>query len=75
MRYELTDREWNVITPMLPNKSQGVPRVEDRRVLRGIFWVMRSRAPWRDLPASYGPLTSCCNRFVRWRQAPLPSAR
>ena len=42
MRYELTDREWTAIKPMLPNKPRGVPRVNDRRVLNGIFWVLRS---------------------------------
>jgi len=42
MRYELADYEWSVITPMLPNKPRGVPRVNDRRVLNGIFWVLRS---------------------------------
>ena len=65
MRYELTDYEWSVIRPMLPNKPRGVPRVDDRRVLNGIFWVLRSGAPWRDLPKSYGPHTTCYNRFVR----------
>ena len=69
MRYELTDYEWSVIKPMLPNKPRGVPRVDDRRVLNGIFWVLRSGAPWRDLPESYGPPTTCYNRFVRWRRA------
>ncbi|WP_442869601.1 transposase [Bradyrhizobium sp. CCBAU 11386] len=51
MRYELTDEEWAAIKPMLPNKPRGVPRVNDRRVLNGIFWVLRSGAPWRDLLA------------------------
>ena len=50
MRYELSDCEWSVIKPMLPNKPRGIPRVDDRRVLNGIFWVLRSGAPWRDLP-------------------------
>lgn len=50
MRYELADYEWTAIKPMLPNKPRGVPRVNDRRVLNGIFWVLRSGAPWRDLP-------------------------
>ena len=54
---------------MLPNKSRGVRRVNDRRVLSGIFWVLRSGAPWRDLPETYGPRTTCYNRFVRWRRA------
>jgi hypothetical protein len=37
MRYELADYEWVAIKPMLPNKPRGVPRVNDRRVLNGIF--------------------------------------
>ncbi|WP_238858237.1 IS5 family transposase [Faunimonas pinastri] len=68
-RYDLTDFEWRVIAPLLPNKPRGVPRVDDRRVLNGIFWVLRSGAPWRDLPDRYGPRTTCYNRFVRWRKA------
>jgi transposase len=69
MRYELSDYEWTAIKPMLPNKPRGVRRVNDRRVLNGIFWVLRSGAPWRDLPETYGPRTKCYNRFVRWRRA------
>jgi transposase len=76
MRHELTDYEWTAIRPMLPNKPRGVPRVNDRRVLNGIFWVLRSGfwvlrsgAPWRDLPDDFGPYTTCYNRFVRWRRA------
>ena len=69
MRYELTDFEWAAIRSFLPNKPRGIPRVDDRRVLNGIFWVLRSGAPWRDLPKTYGPRTTCYNRFVRWRQA------
>jgi transposase len=69
MRYELTDNEWSAIKPMLPNKPRGVARVNDRRVLNGIFWVLGSGAPWRDLPVTFGPYTTCYNRFVRWRRA------
>jgi transposase len=69
VRYELTDDEWAAIKPMLPNKPRGVPRVDDRRVLNGIFWILRSGAPWRDLPDDFGPYTTCYNRFVRWRRA------
>ena len=58
MRYELADYEWTAIKPMLPNKPRGVRRVNDRRVLNGIFWVLRSGAPWRDLPENYGPYTT-----------------
>lgn len=67
--YELSDFEWRVIAPLLPNKPRGVPRVDDRRVLNGIFWVLRTGAPWRALPKEFGPSTTCYNRFVRWRRA------
>ena len=68
-RYDLTDFEWSIIQPLLPNKPRGVPRVDDRRVLNGIFWVRCARggAPRRDLPQYYGPYTTCYNRFNRWR--------
>jgi len=55
MRYELNDYEWRVIKPMLPQEPGGVPREGDRRVLNGIFWVLRSGAPWRDLTKSPRP--------------------
>ena len=60
MRYELSDHEWSVIRAMLPRKSRSKPRVDDRRVLNGTFWVLRSGPLWRDLPAVYGPRTTCC---------------
>ena len=69
MRYELADYEWTAIKPFLPNKPRGVSRVNDRRVLNGIFWALRSGASWRDLPDNFGPYTTCYNRFVRWRRA------
>ena len=56
------------IRPMLPNKPRGVPQ-DDRRVLNGIFWVLRSGAPWRDVPNEFSSYTTCSNRFVRWRRA------
>lgn len=68
-RFDLTDFEWSVIDPLLPNKPRGVPRVDDRRVLNGIFWRLRTGAPWADIPARYGPHTTCVNRFNRWRKA------
>jgi transposase len=55
MRDELSDYEWTAIKPMLPNKPRGVRRVNDRRVLNGIFRVLRSGAPWRDLPETLVP--------------------
>jgi transposase len=68
-RYELTDREWFIIEPLLPNKPRGVPRVDDRRVLNGILWRFRSGAPWAEIPERYGASTTCYSRFVRWRKA------
>ena len=68
-RYELTDQEWLIIQPLLPNKPRGVPRVDDRRVLNGILWRFRTGSPWAEIPERYGPPTTCYNRFVRWRKA------
>lgn len=49
-RYELTDFEYRVVEPLSRKNPRGVPRVDDRRVLNGIFGVLRSGSPWRDLP-------------------------
>ena len=57
----IQDFEWGVIAPLLPNKPRGAPRVDDRRLLNGIFWVLRTGAPWRPLPKEYGPPTTCYN--------------
>ncbi len=57
-RHELTDEEWAIITPLLPNKSRGVARVDDRRVINGILWRFRTGAPRRDVPERYGPRTT-----------------
>jgi transposase len=65
-RFDLSDSEWAVIEPLLPNKPRGVPRVDDRRVLNGIFWILRTGSPWRDLPERYGPYTTVYNRYNRW---------
>ena len=68
-RYDLTEAEWRLIEPLLPNKPRGVPRVEDRRVINGIFYVLRTGSPWRDLPERYGPYTTVYNRYNRWAKA------
>ena len=67
-RYELTDFEWSIIEPLLPNKPRGVPRVDDRKVLNGIYWRLGTGSPWAEIPERYGPPTTCYNRFVRWRK-------
>ncbi|HVX76938.1 MAG TPA: IS5 family transposase [Bradyrhizobium sp.] len=68
-RFDLSDAEWAIIAPLLPNKPRGVPRTDDRRVLNGIFWTLRTGSPWRDLPERYGPYTTVYNRYNRWAKA------
>ena len=69
VRFDLTDFEWSVIAPLLlPNKVRGVALANGRRVLNGIFWRLRSGAPWADIPQRYGPHTTFVNRFSRWRK-------
>jgi transposase len=69
-RSDMSDFEWAFIKCVLPNKSRGVKRVDDRRVINGIFYALRVGCPWRDLPDQYGPYTTCYNRFFRWRREP-----
>ena len=69
-RFDLSDAEWAIVAPLLPNKPRGVPRTDDRRVLNGIFYyILRTGSPWRDLPERYGPYTTVYNRFNRWAKA------
>ncbi len=68
-RYDLSETEWRLIEPLLPNKPRGVARVDDRRVVNGIFYVLRTGSPWRDLPERYGPYTTIYNRYNRWAKA------
>lgn len=68
-RFDLSDQEWAIISPLLPNKPRGVPRQDDRRVLNGIFWTLRTGSPWRDLPERYGAYTTIYNRYNRWAKA------
>jgi len=68
-RYELSDREWSIISPLLPDKPRSVACVDDRRVLNAILWRFRTGSPWAEVPERYGPSTTRYNRFVRWRKA------
>jgi transposase len=68
-RYDLSAAEWRLIEPLLPRKPRGVPRVDDRRVINGIFNVLRTRSAWRDVPARYGQSTTVYNRFNRCAKA------
>ncbi len=66
MRFDLSDAEFAIIEPLLPPIRQGGERRDDRQVLNGIFYVLRTGMPWADLPARYGPHTTVYNRFNRW---------
>ena len=61
----LTPAQMLRIEPFFP-RSHGVPRVDDRRVLSGILFVIRNGLRWRDAPAGYGPHKTIYNRFIRW---------
>ena len=61
----LTDAQLRRIEPYFP-LSHGVPRVDDRRILSGIIFVIRNGLRWRDAPREYGPHKTIYNRFIRW---------
>jgi putative transposase len=61
----LSEAQMRRIEPCFP-LSHGVPRVDDRRVISGIIFVIRNGLRWRDAPADYGPHKTIYNRFVRW---------
>ena len=65
-RFDLTDEEWAISGPLLPKQGRGPKRKDDRKILNGIFYILRTGAPWRDLPERYGPRTTVYNRYVRW---------
>lgn len=67
-RDELSDLEWSIVAPLLPNKPREVARADDRKVLNGIYWRLRTGSPWADIPERYSPATTCYKRFVRWRK-------
>ena len=69
MRYDLTDFEWSVIEPLLPMDRRGPKPKSNRRIINGMFYILRTGSPWRDLPERYGPYTTVYNRFNRWRKA------
>jgi len=62
----LTKDQFARLKPLLPNDTQGKPRVDDRRVISGIIHVLKSGGRWIDAPDFYGPHKTLYNRFVRW---------
>ncbi len=68
---DLTDEQWAVLEPLLPAPvrradGKGRPRVDNRAILNGILWIMRTGAPWHDMPNRYPPYQTCHRRFQEW---------
>jgi putative transposase len=61
----LSEAQMRRIAPHFPS-SHGIARVDDRRVISGIVFVIRNGLRWRDAPREYGPHKTIYNRFVRW---------
>ena len=73
-RYDLTDEQYALIEPLLPPERTGKPGCPykfHRQVLNGIVWILRTGAPWRDLPERYGRWKTVYDRFRRWRDSGL----
>src|SRR5512142_2292627 len=69
-RGDLTDEQWRRLQPLLPkHHPSGRPPQDDRQTVNGMLWVLRTGAPWRDLPERYGKVGTVSSRFYRWRQA------
>lgn len=68
IRTVLTDVQWERIAPLLPGKEgdPGRSGENNRRFVEGVLWIVRTGAPWRDLPESFGKWSSVWKRFRRW---------
>jgi transposase len=65
---DLTDEQWAILEPLVPIKAQqedgkGRPRINNRDVLNGILWVLRTGTAWQDLPDRYSSPATCHRRF------------
>jgi transposase len=65
-RYELTDEQWAVIERLVPKAATGRRLAAPRTMVNGMFWVLRSGAPWRDLPERFGPWQTVYHHFNSW---------
>lgn len=67
-RGDLTNEQWERLKPLLPPQKPrtGRPANDHRTVMNGILWILRTGAPWRDLPERYGKWTTLYSRFQRW---------
>lgn len=69
MLARVSDAQWALIAPLLPPQPRrGRPRADDRRVLAGILWVLRSGARWCDLPPEHGSDSTCHRRLQQWQE-------
>ena len=70
-RHALTDVQWEIIEPLLPGKSgdRGVTAKDNRLFVDGVLWILKTGAPWRDLPEDYGNWNSVHKRFNRWAKS------
>ena len=68
-RHDISDRLWSKIEKHLPGVKGKVGRraYDNRRFINGVFWILRTGAPWRDLPPDYGDWKNTHRRFCRWR--------
>jgi transposase len=71
---ELTDEQWSAIAPQLPGGKSGPgkrgrPRQDDRAILEGILWILRTGARWQDLPKEFPPYQTCHRRHGEWAEA------
>ena len=68
-RHDLTDEHWALLEPHLPGRegSWGGIAQDNRKFVNAVFWILRTGAPWRDLPAAYGGWSNTHRRFIRWR--------
>ncbi len=68
----LSEAQMRRIEPYFP-LSHGIPRVDDRRIISGIVFVIRNGLRWRDAPKEYGPHKTIYNRFIRWSRLQFES--
>jgi transposase len=70
-RHELTDEQWALVEPHLPMSAArtGRPPCDRRTQLNGIFWILSTGAPWRDLPERFGPWQTVYDPFRNWRKS------
>ena len=70
-RFLLSDGQWSRLEPLLPpaRPRTGRPNKAHRLVVEAILWRLRTGAPWRDLPARFGPWKTVYSRFRRWQRA------